>query len=88
MAHRMAVSDFVSLTSFPRRDTISLYLSRALKRPLHNGEATLLAKVSSCAIVGLDGALVDVEVDISNGQPGFTKAGSENQCAGAHKWAR
>ncbi len=35
----------------------------------------MLAKVSSCAIVGLDGALVDVEVDISNGQPGFTIVG-------------
>ncbi len=31
----------------------------------------MLAKVSSCAVVGLDGALVDVEVDISNGQPGI-----------------
>jgi len=35
----------------------------------------LLAKVISCAVVGLDGALVDVEVDISNGQPGFTIVG-------------
>ena len=31
----------------------------------------MLAKVASCAIVGLDGALVDVEVDLSNGQPQF-----------------
>ncbi|MCL4488712.1 MAG: YifB family Mg chelatase-like AAA ATPase [Chloroflexi bacterium] len=35
----------------------------------------MLAKVNSCAIVGLDGALVDVEVDVSNGQPGFTIVG-------------
>ncbi len=35
----------------------------------------MLAKVVSCAVVGLDGALVDVEVDISNGQPGFTIVG-------------
>src|SRR5512135_3010963 len=35
----------------------------------------VLAKVNSCAIVGLDGALVDVEVDLSNGQPGFTIVG-------------
>src|SRR5574337_1514560 len=35
----------------------------------------MLAKVSSCAVVGLDGALVDVEVDISNGMPGFTIVG-------------
>ena len=28
-----------------------------------------LAKVHSCAIVGLDGELVDVEVDIARGMP-------------------
>lgn len=38
-------------------------------------EASMLAKVSSCAIVGLDGAPVDVEVDISNGQVGLTIVG-------------
>ncbi len=31
----------------------------------------MLAKVTSCAVVGLDAALVDVEVDISGGQPGI-----------------
>ena len=35
----------------------------------------MLAKVTPCAVVGLDGALVDVEVDISNGMPGFTIVG-------------
>ena len=35
----------------------------------------MLAKVTSCAVVGLDGALVDVEVDVSNGQAGFTIVG-------------
>ncbi len=35
----------------------------------------MLAKVASCAVVGLDGALVDVEVDISNGQAGLTIVG-------------
>jgi magnesium chelatase family protein len=35
----------------------------------------MLAKVNSCAVIGLDGALVDVEVDVSNGQPGFTIVG-------------
>ncbi len=35
----------------------------------------MLAKVTSCAVVGLDGALVDVEVYISNGQPGLTIVG-------------
>ncbi|MCK4221822.1 MAG: YifB family Mg chelatase-like AAA ATPase, partial [Dehalococcoidia bacterium] len=35
----------------------------------------MLAKVTSCAVVGLEGALVDVEVDISPGLPAFTIVG-------------
>lgn len=35
----------------------------------------MLAKVNSCAVVGLDGALVQVEVDIANGGPMFTVVG-------------
>jgi len=35
----------------------------------------MLAKVTSCAIVGLDGHLVEVEVDISPGLPSFTIVG-------------
>ncbi|HEY7125610.1 MAG TPA: YifB family Mg chelatase-like AAA ATPase [Ktedonobacterales bacterium] len=35
----------------------------------------MLAKVRSCAIVGLDGALVEVEVDIGFGLPSFTIVG-------------
>ncbi len=35
----------------------------------------MLAKVTSCAVVGLDGALVDVEVDIANGLPSFMVVG-------------
>lgn len=31
----------------------------------------MLAKVQSCAVVGLDGELVDVEVDVARGQVGF-----------------
>ncbi|HUS14580.1 MAG TPA: YifB family Mg chelatase-like AAA ATPase, partial [Chloroflexia bacterium] len=34
-----------------------------------------LAKVQSCAIRGLDGSLVEVEVDVSNGLPGFFMVG-------------
>lgn len=33
----------------------------------------MLAKVTSCAIVCLDGEVVDVEVDISNGMPMFAR---------------
>ena len=35
----------------------------------------MLAKVTSCAVVGLEGALVEVEVDISPGLPSFTVVG-------------
>lgn len=35
----------------------------------------MLAKVTSCAVVGLDGQLVDVEVDIGSGQVMFTVVG-------------
>ncbi len=35
----------------------------------------MLAKVMSCAVVGLEGALVEVEVDISAGLPTFTIVG-------------
>ena len=31
-----------------------------------------LAKVLSCAVIGLDGELIDVEVDIAQGMPAFT----------------
>ena len=35
----------------------------------------MLAKVSSCAVVGLGGAVVEVEVDISQGLPAFSIVG-------------
>ncbi|MBX5448875.1 YifB family Mg chelatase-like AAA ATPase [Thermogemmatispora sp.] len=35
----------------------------------------MLAQVRSCAIVGLEGALVEVEVDLTNGLAGFTIVG-------------
>ena len=35
----------------------------------------MLAKTTSCAIVGLEGAIVEVEVDISPGLPSFTIVG-------------
>src|SRR3989304_1997714 len=35
----------------------------------------MLAKVYSCAVVGLDGAIVQVEVDTANGLPSFVVVG-------------
>ncbi len=39
----------------------------------------MLAKVYSCAVVGLEGALVEVEVDTANGLPSFVDVGSDSQ---------
>ena len=35
----------------------------------------MLAKVNSCAVVGLDGVLIEVEVDVGSGQPGVVLVG-------------
>ncbi len=35
----------------------------------------MLAKVYSCAVVGLDGKLVEVEVDVGSGNPGMIVVG-------------
>ena len=35
----------------------------------------MLARVNSCAVVGLDGVLIEVEVDITNGLPAFNIVG-------------
>ena len=44
----------------------------------------MLAKVTSCAVIGLDGELVEVEVDISSGLPAFKLEGKVfSPCAGA-----
>lgn len=32
----------------------------------------MLARVYSCAVIGLDGVIIEVEVDYTNGQPGMT----------------
>lgn len=35
----------------------------------------MLARVLSCAVIGLDGVLVEVEIDSGQGQPGMTIVG-------------
>ena len=35
----------------------------------------MLAKVRSCAVIGLEGVIIEVEVDISPGLPAFTIVG-------------
>lgn len=39
----------------------------------------MLAKLYSCAILGLDGGLIEVEVDITQGLPAFTVVGKKHQ---------
>ncbi len=39
------------------------------------GATPMLAKLFSCAILGLDGGLIEVEVDISQGLPAFAIVG-------------
>jgi magnesium chelatase family protein len=36
----------------------------------------MLARVYSCAVIGLDGVVVEVEVDTSNGLPAIVMVGS------------
>ena len=39
----------------------------------------MLAKVYSCAVVGMEGAIVQVEVDTANGLPSMVDVGSDSQ---------
>ena len=48
---------------------------RAHGRAEGEGAHDMLAKASSCAVIGLEGALVEVEVDIGHGLPAFTIVG-------------
>ena len=41
-------------------------------RLVPQGAPRMLAKSTTCAVVGLDGVIVEVEVDISPGLPSFT----------------
>ena len=38
----------------------------------------MLTKVNTCAVIGLDGAIVEVEVDIAAGLPTFTSVATES----------
>ena len=35
----------------------------------------MLARIFSCAVVGLEGVIIEVEVDYTNGLPGMTNTG-------------
>src|SRR4051794_12189597 len=48
---------------------------RLRDRDVAVGMTRVLAKVFSCAVVGLDGVLVEVEVDVGSGQPGMVLVG-------------
>ena len=40
----------------------------------------MLARVYSCAVIGLEGVVVEVEVDTGQGLPSITIVGSINRC--------
>src|SRR5436189_4897537 len=46
-----------------------------LANVLLRSASNMLAKVQSCAVIGLEGALIEVEVDLSNGLAAFTIVG-------------
>ncbi len=39
----------------------------------------MLARVYSCAVIGLEGVIVEVEVDTGQGLPGMTIVGPKNR---------
>jgi len=47
-----------------------------LKRAFAINGGDILAQVTGCAVVGLEGAIVEVEVDVSSGLPSFVIIGS------------
>ena len=46
-----------------------------LAKPSICDEIEMLTKVNTCAVIGMDGAIVEVEVDTSPGLPTFTVVG-------------
>ena len=44
----------------------------------------MLTKAKTCALVGLGGQIVEVEVDISAGLPAFKKAGTQAPASSTH----
>ena len=48
----------------------------------------MLAKVYSCAVVGLDGVLVEVEVDVGPGMPGMTLVGLPDAAVSVQRLGR
>ena len=43
--------------------------------PADTGRQDMLAKALTCAVLGLDGTIVEVEVDLGHGIPAFTIVG-------------
>ncbi len=76
LSHRLVRKIFLTfdLSTF---DPPLLYCAR--QRPVNERgsrvERGMLATVLSCATVGLDGLLVQVEVDVGSGQPGLAVVG-------------
>jgi hypothetical protein len=59
----------------PRTTFLNILALYQLKRASAINGGDILAKVTGCAVVGLEGAIVEVEVDISSGLPSFVNVG-------------
>ena len=77
--HRLISRSFSHSNPFPRpvAQPAELHFYESL-----DTLGRMLAKVYSCAVIGLDGAIVEVEVDTSNGLPSFVDVGSKSQRRG------
>ena len=62
-----ATVDFIALAG--------IIASSTRERAEEREATSMLAKACTCAVIGLEGALVEVEVDIGHGLPAFTIVG-------------
>jgi magnesium chelatase family protein len=46
----------------------------------------MLSRIFSCAVVGLEGVVIEVEVDYTNGLPGMTIAGRPDTAFQVSHW--
>src|SRR5574341_841817 len=75
---------FSFLACLPRSDAACYHARR------NSGGQSVLAKVNSCALMGLDGVLVEVEVYVARGLPAITLVGLPSQAVKESKdrvWA-
>lgn len=58
-----------------QRDSVKKNFHAYDAKKWHNGGGNMLSKVKACVLQGLEGSIVEVETDLSNGLPGFNIVG-------------